>query len=65
MKYALVLVPKEADKELIVSTKYIKNFVNYNRWTKNNVFHYQRGERKFKCVILHIAGKVIEIKFFK
>ncbi|KAH0549670.1 hypothetical protein KQX54_012139 [Cotesia glomerata] len=55
MKYALVQIPKENNKTETVETCRITNFSEYSAYTKNNVYHYNDGKKKFKCIILHLT----------
>ncbi|KAH0563676.1 uncharacterized protein LOC123272923 [Cotesia glomerata] len=53
MEYALVKIPHENDKKVVVETCHIKNFSTFNVLTQNQVYRYDDGVKKFKCIILH------------
>ncbi|XP_074115510.1 uncharacterized protein LOC141538101 isoform X2 [Cotesia typhae] len=53
MEYALVKVPHEDNKKVVVETCHIKNFSTFNILTQNQVYRYDDGVKKFKCIILH------------
>lgn len=57
MKYALVKIPNDNNKTDLVDTCHITNFSQYSAYTKNIVYHYNAGTKKFKCIILRLTGK--------
>lgn len=56
MKYALVQLPRDSNRRVIIETCFIENFEIYNATTKSQVFRYDDGENKLKCIILHLSG---------
>lgn len=57
MEYALVELPLESNRRVIIKTNRINDFHNYRESTKNKIYRYQRDGKEIKCTILKVAGK--------